>query len=1182
MTGNFKSKSGRRILFAFVVVAMAAAVFVLPNIRSRASKGLSQRTESHVDTVPNFDIRTDKTGREKIAVFRGIAGKDSSAIADGRRAMVRGAEMLKERVPTLKIEYNRELGIPEIIGTDVKQGKAFLTQPSGRKRADILKNFLKRDPDLVGLRGQRIDDLKVVSDYKNPDGELSFVELNQELEGVPVFQGEIKAGFTKASEIIRVVNNLAPGLDDAVFSTYFGDPADAVRVAARYIGSNVADAALVKNNNVSTDIKAVFGNSDSAPTAEKMYFPTEPGVAVAAWRVLIWQPVNAYYVIVDARDGTMLWRKNITEDQTQPATYNVYANPTAMLNLADSPFPMTPGPTSPNGVQGTPISRTPVTRIGNEAPYTFNNLGWITDGGNSTDGNNVQAGLDREFPNSGGLSPSDIDANGLATGSSNRVFDFPINPARPTNPASNIGESPLPAGQTPLDCQAAGTATAPTDFQKAAVTQLFYIANVYHDELYRLGFTEAARNFQNDNFGRGGAGGDRISAQAQDCSGVNNANFSTPADGARPQMQMYLWSNPNPDIDGSLDADVVIHELTHGVSNRLHGNSTGLSLDIARGMGEGWSDFFAHCLLSEPTDPINGIYTTGAYDTYQLGAVGFNNYYYGIRRFPKAVMAFTGGLDNRPHNPLTFADIDATQMNLSDGAFAPRFGGTADQVHNIGEVWSIALWEIRARMIQRLGWAAGNRRVLQLVIDGMKLAPLGPTPVTERDSMIAAAFASGSEADVADIWAGFALRGLGATASIQNPGGISTGGQSSVRVTEAFDLPNISQTPAITVSDATGDNDGYPEPGERVDLRIPLTNSTGTTATDVRLQVVGGDGFSPIYGTMSGISTRTISVSYTIPSATACGGILEITLNVTSSLGPVSFTRSIFVGKPVTVTSTESFDGVAAPAIPPLWTAESILGGVNFVTSTTMPDTAPNAMFALDPDTVGGGTDLTAPPVSVTSQAATLSFRNSYDTERAWDGGVLEISIAGGAYQDILDAGGSFTQNGYNGVLGGGRNNPLTSRAAWTGNSAGYLTTVVQFPAAANGRIVQLRWKFGADDNTTGIGPNPGWNIDSFALTGAGFVTSFACSLTSPTPVSISGRVLTPDGRALRNAIVSLTDAQGVSTRFTTSSFGRYQFDNAIVGQTYTLTVASKRYRFSPRVENVSESLANVDFVGLE
>ena len=119
--------------------------------------------------------------------------------------------------------------------------------------------------------------------------------------------------------------------------------------------------------------------------------------------------------------------------------------------------------------------------------------------------------------------------------------------------------------------------------------------------------------------------------------------FRHPADGGRGRMQMYIWTAPNPDIDGNFDADVVIHELTHGTSNRLHGNGSGLSTNMARGMGEGWGDLYGHALLSEPSDPINGIYTTGGYDTYLLSGVGFtNNYYYGIRRFPKAVMAFHG------------------------------------------------------------------------------------------------------------------------------------------------------------------------------------------------------------------------------------------------------------------------------------------------------------------------------------------------------------------------------------------------------------------------------------------------------------------------------------------------------------------------------------------------------------
>ena len=61
----------------------------------------------------------------------------------------------------------------------------------------------------------------------------------------------------------------------------------------------------------------------------------------------------------------------------------------------------------------------------------------------------------------------------------------------------------------------------------AAVTNLFYLNNVLHDKLRRHGFTEAAGNFQANNFGPGGVGNDPVNAEAQDGGGTNNANFAT-------------------------------------------------------------------------------------------------------------------------------------------------------------------------------------------------------------------------------------------------------------------------------------------------------------------------------------------------------------------------------------------------------------------------------------------------------------------------------------------------------------------------------------------------------------------------------------------------------------------------------------------------------------------------------
>ena len=82
--------------------------------------------------------------------------------------------------------------------------------------------------------------------------------------------------------------------------------------------------------------------------------------------------------------------------------------------------------------------------------------------------------------------------------------------------------------------------------------------------------------------------------------------------------------------------------------------------------------------------------------------------------------------------------------------------------------------------------------------------------------------------------------------------------------------------------------------------------------------------------------------------------------------------------------------------------------------------------------------------------------------------------------------------------------------------------------------------------------------------------------------VSVGGRVTTPDGRGLRNATVSITDPRGVMRMVTTSSFGFYRFDNVTTGEAYTMSVSSRLYRFASRQVQVSDSLSDVDFFGLE
>lgn len=142
------------------------------------------------------------------------------------------------------------------------------------------------------------------------------------------------------------------------------------------------------------------------------------------------------------------------------------------------------------------------------------------------------------------------------------------------------------------------------------------------------GFDEVSGNFQQYNFGRGGAENDGVIANAQDGSGFNNANFMTPPDGQNGRMRMYLWNTAVPYRDGDLEAGIVIHELSHGLSTRLTGgpaNSGCLGWGESGGMGEGWGDFLATVIRS---NKIYSDYAMGAWAANR--DTGIRNYVYSL------------------------------------------------------------------------------------------------------------------------------------------------------------------------------------------------------------------------------------------------------------------------------------------------------------------------------------------------------------------------------------------------------------------------------------------------------------------------------------------------------------------------------------------------------------------------
>ena len=425
----------------------------------------------------------------------------------------------------------------------------------------------------------------------------------------------------------------------------------------------------------------------------------------------------------------------------------------------------------------------------------------------------------------------------------------------------------------------------------AAITNLFYVNNMMHDVWYNYGFDEASGNFQQNNYGNGGAQNDFILAEAQDGSGINNANFSTPPDGGNGRMQMFLWSPatapelltipggsltgsyagieaafggsvptdvplignlvlafdetaPDPydacesiqnqsflsgniavinrgtcefgfkvlsaqnagaiaviminnvagnpiamgagadggsvtipsimisnadgmaliaaleggetisgellnlgpfNQDGDFDNGIVAHEYGHGISTRLAGGANVNScLNNPEQMGEGWSDWFALMITMEEGDLGSDISGIG---TFAIGQPTDGN---GIRPAPYST--------DFAVNNYTYADTNDVN-NISEP-------------HGIGFVWASILWDLTWAYIDKYGFdsdlfngTGGNNKVMQIVIEGLKLQSCSPGFVAGRNAILAADNAITGGVDQCMIWEVFANRGVGFNAS---------------------------------------------------------------------------------------------------------------------------------------------------------------------------------------------------------------------------------------------------------------------------------------------------------------------------------------------------------------------------------------------------------------------------------
>lgn len=594
----------------------------------------------------------------------------------------------------------------------------YLTAPSNASALDVAMRFLIDRHESLGLDGPDVQSPVILSTLESANNGLTYIYARQEFNGLQVLNATANFAVDKQGRLL------------AAHSAFVNAPMESglpnrPQLSLTQALASVATQFDIELKNAPAYVKKLGGTGHRASSPELsikpidgrlVYVAMEDGTMELAWHFDLDMPdgENWWELGVSARTGQIVFAANYVAHATYNAFPSNYASPhdgprQLLVNphlVVSSPF----GWHDTNGIAGPEFT--------------------------NTRGNNVDAYLDRDSTNG---NPTATD---FAEGGTSLIFDFNYDPT-----------------QSPLT----------TSNQKAAVTNLFVQNNWIHDISAIYGFDEAAGNFQTTNYSGAPGGGDSVQAEAQDSSGTNNANMATPADGSRPRMQMYIWTNTTPNRDGDFDQQIIFHEYTHGISNRLTGgrtNSSALSQWQSRSMGEGWSDFVAIALTAQPGD----VSTTSIHMS--PWALGNSNNGPGIRTYP-----YTTDMNV---NPFTIGDTNGSDLS-------PHFDGS---------IWGTVLWEVYWALTDRHGYdadlttgytagGAGNKLALQLVLDGMKLQPTNPSYTQARDAILQADLALTGGENQQTIWRAFAKRGLGYSAVATNA---SSSG--SATVVEAFDFPS--------------------------------------------------------------------------------------------------------------------------------------------------------------------------------------------------------------------------------------------------------------------------------------------------------------------------------------------------------------------------------------------------------
>lgn len=497
-------------------------------------------------------------------------------------------------------------------------------------------------------------------------------------------------------------------------------------------------------------------------------------------------------------------------------------------------------------------------------------------------------------------------------------------------------------------------------------------------------------------------------------------------------------------VDGDFDNGIVAHEFGHGVSQRLIGgpNNTNCMTNDEQ-MGEGWSDFFSLASTPQTNEAEPDGTEPRGIGTYVLGQ-GING----------------AGIRSQPYS---------TDMSVNTHTYDNViFSGTAP--HPLGEVWNTMLWDLYWAMTEEYGYdgdlingTGGNNLAVQLVVEGLKYTNCRPGLVDGREGILAADFELNDGANQCLIWEVFARRGLGFSARQ---------GDTNDR-TDNFEAFDVSPTCFGNVNLVKTVDEKTINAGEGVTYTLAATSYREGTTENVVITDVVPSGLTIDAGSIRGADDFSIDGQ-----------------TITFNIGEMDFEDEEIIrysvsSDPSIGSSRSYYDG--AEDGDDDWFALSLntdptIDEFFWEQADTTPYLGDFAYYVVNVASAQDQVLRSAEALTISGEQPVLRFFTKYETEAAWDAGIVEVSTDNTNWQRVDD---KLVRGNYRGQVSPNGSVDLQNTGSFWGNSANALDAnardyreIIVDMADFAGQDVFVRYRFISD----GAVSARGWWVDEIEM----------------------------------------------------------------------------------------------------